>query len=326
MNTSIPIRLAELRAVMRERGVAACIVPTADPHLSEYLPAHWQAREWLSGFTGSAGTLVVTHNFAGLWTDSRYFSQAECQLEGSGVALMKLSVPHTPEHVGWLCERLHEGDVVACAADMLSLASERSLRAQFGARGTRLIEDDLPARIWHDRPALPRAPVHEHPLEYAIRARGEKLAQVRAAMREAGAAHHLVSALDEIAWTLNLRGSDVEYNPVFLAHLLIDAGGATLFVEASKLDANLQKMLAGDGIRIAPYTGVGDALVNLPSDAELLLAPGQISAAIAHAIPEHARLIEAPGPITAAKARKHGKEMEHVREAMRRDGVALVRG
>ncbi|HWG10921.1 MAG TPA: aminopeptidase P family protein [Rhodanobacteraceae bacterium] len=326
MNTSIPIRLAELRAVMRERGVAACIVPTADPHLSEYLPAHWQAREWLSGFTGSAGTLVVTHNFAGLWTDSRYFSQAECQLEGSGVALMKLSVPHTPEHVGWLCERLHEGDVVACAADMLSLASERSLRAQFGARGTRLIEDDLPARIWHDRPALPRAPVHEHPLEYAIRARGEKLAQVRAAMREAGAAHHLVSALDEIAWTLNLRGSDVEYNPVFLAHLLIDAERATLFVEATKIDADLRAGLQTDGIDLAAYESIGDVLQKLARASRLLLSPAQISASTARAIPQGVVVVESDGPIASAKARKNAAEIAHVREAMRRDGVALVRG
>ncbi|HKT41535.1 MAG TPA: aminopeptidase P family N-terminal domain-containing protein, partial [Rhodanobacteraceae bacterium] len=127
MTTSpIPSRIAALRGVMRQRGVAACIVPTADPHLSEYLPEHWTAREWLSGFTGSAGTLVVTADFAGLWTDSRYFSQAQRQLAGSGVELVKLNVPHTPEHVAWLCERMHAGDKVACAADMLSLAAERS--------------------------------------------------------------------------------------------------------------------------------------------------------------------------------------------------------
>jgi Xaa-Pro aminopeptidase len=323
---TVPERITALRGVMRQRGVAACIVPTADPHLSEYLPEHWTARAWLSGFTGSAGTLVVAADFAGMWTDSRYFSQAERQLAGSGVELMKLNVPHTPEHVEWLCRRVKPGDKVACAADMLSLATERSLRKQLAEHGAELVEDDLPAGIWSDRPPLPHAQIYEHPLEYAIHGRAEKLANVREAMKQAGATHHIVSALDEIAWALNLRGSDVEYNPVFLSHLLIDAGGATLFVEASKLDANLQKMLAGDGIRIAPYTGVGDALVDLPPDAELLLAPGQISAAIAHAIPEHARLIEAPGPITAAKARKHGKEMEHVREAMRRDGVALVRG
>ncbi|MBS0432037.1 MAG: aminopeptidase P family protein [Proteobacteria bacterium] len=326
MNTPIPDRIAALRAVMQQRGIAACIVPTADPHLSEYLPPHWQAREWLSGFTGSAGTLVVTADFAGVWTDSRYFEQAQRQLAGSGVELVKLNVPHTPEHVAWLCSRVQPGDKVACAADMQSLATERSLRRQLAEHGAKFVEDDLPAGIWNDRPPLPHAPVYEHPLEYAIHTRAEKLGDVRAAMKRAGATHHIVSALDEIAWVLNLRGSDVEYNPVFLAHLLVDASGATLFVEASKLDAKLQQALAVDGIRIAPYAGIGDALTKLPADAKLLLAPAQVSAALAHAIPQHVALLEAPGPITAAKARKHGKEMDHVREAMRRDGVALVRG
>ena len=327
MTTSpIPARIAALRGAMQQHGIAACIVPTADPHLSEYLPERWTAREWLSGFTGSAGTLVVTAGFAGVWTDSRYFSQAERQLAGSGVELVKLNVPHTPEHVAWLSDRVKPGDKVACAADMLSLATERSLRKHLADRGAELVEDDLPAAIWKDRPPLPHAPIYEHPLEYAIHGRARKLADVRGAMQRAGATHHIVSALDETAWVLNLRGSDVDYNPVFLSHLLIDASVTTLFVEVSKLDANLQSALANDGVRIAPYESIGDALRALPPDAKLLLAPGQISAAIAHAIPGHVKPIEAPGPITAAKARKHGKEMEHVREAMRRDGVALVRG
>ena len=327
MNASpIPERIAALRGVMQRRGITACIVPTADPHLSEYLPAHWTAREWLSGFTGSAGTLVVTPDFAGLWTDSRYFSQAERQLAGSGVELVKLKVPHTPEHLDWLCNRLQPGDKVACAADMLSLASECSLREALARHGAELLEDDLPGTIWSDRPTLPHSPVYEHPLEYAIHGRAEKLAGVRKAMQAQGATHHLVSALDEIAWLLNLRGSDVEYNPVFLAHLLVGADGATLFVEASKLDAKLQALLADDGIRIEPYTSIGDALAKLPPASKLLLAPAQVSAAVAHAIPSHVKRIEAQGPVTAAKARKSDTEMDHVREAMRRDGVALVRG
>ena len=326
MNTTIPERIAALRNAMQQRDIVACIVPTADPHLSEYLPAHWQAREWLSGFTGSAGTLVVTPQFAGLWTDSRYFSQAERQLAGSGVELMKLNVPHTPEHLDWLCERVHAGDKIASAADMLSLAAERSLRKQLAKHGAELLEDDLPALIWSGRPPLPHAPVYEHPIDYAIHARAKKIADVRAAMLQNKATHHVVSALDEIAWALNLRGSDVEYNPVFLAHLLIDTKGATLFVEGSKLDPNLQSALANDGVRLAPYESIGNALQALPRDSTLLISAAQVSAAVAHAIPDHVTLIEAAGPITSAKARKTAKEMDHVREAMRRDGVALVRG
>src|SRR5690242_4884476 len=152
MTSIVSTRLAALRALMRERDIAYCIVPTADPHLSEYPPEHWRTREWLSGFTGSAGTLVVGLDFTGLWTDSRYFEQAMRELDGSAIELMKLEVPHTPEYIGWVCERIRPGERVACAADMLSLASERGLRARLVTRGAGLVEDDLPGRIWSDRP------------------------------------------------------------------------------------------------------------------------------------------------------------------------------
>ncbi|HEX7324738.1 MAG TPA: aminopeptidase P family protein [Rhodanobacteraceae bacterium] len=325
-HSPIPHRIAALRNAMQQRGIAACIVPTADPHLSEYLPDHWTARKWLSGFTGSAGTLIVTPTFAGLWTDSRYFSQAERQLAGSGIELVKLVVPHAAEHVEWLCRTVQHGDKVACAADMLSLASERTLRTQLAQVGATLVEDDLPAQLWQERPPLPHAAIYAHPPQYAITTRAQKLADVRKAMTARGASHHLVSALDEIAWVLNLRGADVDYNPVFLAHLLLDAQHATLFVDAAKLDAPLQAALAADGVTLAPYAAAADVLAKLPHDATLLLAPTQVSAALAHALPQSVRLIEAPGPISAAKARKGAAELEHVREAMRRDGVALVRG
>jgi Xaa-Pro aminopeptidase len=240
MNPPVPARLAALRHAMRERGIAFCLVPTADPHLSEYLPARWKTREWLSGFTGSAGTLVVGEEFAGLWTDSRYFEQAERELAGSGVELMKLSVPHTPEHLQWLRGHVRPGERVACAADMLSLSAARSLRRTLDGCGAELVRVDLPDDIWSGRPGLPDERVFEHPIEYAIRPRAEKLAAVREAMRKRGATHHLVSALDEIAWLTNLRGSDVEYNPVFLAYLLVDAQGATLFVDTAKLSGEAE--------------------------------------------------------------------------------------
>src|SRR5579885_1171817 len=197
MPSTIPQRLSALRALMQQRGIAYCIVPTADPHLSEYLPERWRTREWLSGFTGSAGTLVIGAEFAGLWTDSRYFEQAERELSGSGIELMKLNVPHTPEHAAWLCERVRQGARVACAAEMLSLTCGRSLREQLERRGVQLVEEDLPSSIWSDRPPLPNAPVWEHPLEYAVRTRAEKLAAARDAMRESGATHYLGSAMDE---------------------------------------------------------------------------------------------------------------------------------
>ncbi|MEO7149668.1 MAG: aminopeptidase P family protein [Rhodanobacteraceae bacterium] len=326
MNASIPNRLDALRAVMRECGIAYCLVPTADPHLSEYLLARWRAREWLSGFTGSAGTLVIGADFAGLWTDSRYFEQAERQLEGSGIELMRLTVPHTPEHVRWLVEHLHEGERVVCAADMLSLADARALRKRLDERGAELVHDDLPASIWDDRPALPSAPIFEHPIEFAVRTRAEKLAAVRASVHEAGASHHLVSALDEIAWLINLRGADIDYNPVFLAHLLIEPDRVRLFVDGKKLDSALRSALQADGFVVSPYANIDDTLKALSVDTRLLFDPQHIATSVAASIHDSVWIIEAPGPIAALKARKNPAELAHVREVMRRDGVALVRG
>jgi len=312
---------------MQKHGIAACIVPSADPHLSEYLPEHWQARAWLSGFTGSAGTVVVTAKHAGVWTDSRYFSQAEHQLEGSGFTLMKLRVPHTPEHLQWLAGELHQGDEVAVAGDSLPLSARRQMESLFAERGARLRTDlDLPGLIWTDRPALPRAPITEHALDYACTSRADKLARLRKRMHKLGATHHLVSSLDDIAWLTNLRGSDVPCNPVFLAHLLISAGaGATLFTGRDKLNDTLVAHLAADGITVADYATVTDTLADLPADSTLLLDPGRAVSTIVDAIPSNVRRIEAANPSTAFKAFKSPAELDHVREVMRRDGAALAR-
>ena len=326
MNTPIPARIAALRAAMQQHGVAAVIVPSADPHLSEYLPARWQARAWLSGFNGSAGTLIVTREHAGLWTDSRYFSQAEQQLAGSGIALMKLHVPHTPEHLDWLATHLHRDDTLAVAGDSVSPAGLRAMEGKLSEHGVRVRTDlDLPGMIWSDRPALPHARIVEHPIARACTTRADKLARLRSAMRKQGATHHLVSSLDDIAWLTNLRGSDVECNPVFLAHLLVAAEGkATLFAERGKFDDALVAQLAADGVAIAAYDGVTGALAELGKDDALLLDAGRVVCAISNAIPAAARRIEASNPSTAFKALKTPAELDHVREVMRRDGAALA--
>ncbi|MGN6382854.1 MAG: aminopeptidase P family N-terminal domain-containing protein [Dyella sp.] len=327
MSHPIPPRLAALRQAMAAHNVAACLVPTADPHLSEYLPDHWAAREWLSGFTGSAGTLLVTQTHAGLWTDSRYFSQAEQQLAGSGVALMKQKVAHAPEHLTWLQQHLHAGDAVAIAGDSVSPASRRQITRLLEDVGARLRTDlDLPAAVWTDRHALPKSPVVEHALAWAHTPRSDKLARVRTAMRKAGATHHLVSSLDDVAWLTNLRGSDVECNPVFLAHLLIEAEGkATLFVDRRKLSDALVAALGKDGVQIAEYAAIGDVLGELAATDVLLLDPGKIVCAVADAVPASVKQLEAANPSTAMKARKSAAELDHIRDTMRRDGAALVR-
>lgn len=328
MNTStIPSRLAALRDAMRMHNVAACLVPSADPHLSEYLPGHWQARAYFSGFTGSAGTLVVTADFAGLWTDSRYFEQAERQLDGTGVTLMRLHVPHTPEHVAWLGDHLGEGDVLAVAGDSLALGAARQLHEMLDASGASLrIDLDLPGAVWESRPALPQAPVVEHAPEYAITPRPDKLARVRDAMARTGATHHLVSALDDIAWITNLRGSDVAYNPVFLAHLLVETERCTLFVDSGKFDDDLRRQLADDGIELADYAATTAALERLGNGARVLYSPGHVVAAVVEALPAVAKRIERPNPSTHMKAVKSGAELAHIRATMREDGAALVHG
>ncbi len=328
MNNPIPTRLATLRAAMQQHGVAAVLVPSADPHLSEYLPDHWQARAWLSGFTGSAGTLIVSHAHAGLWTDSRYFAQAEQQLAGSGISLMKLRVPHTPEHLEWLQQELHEGDVLAVAGDSVALGTQRQIEHKLAETGARLRTDlDLPGAIWTDRPALPRAPVVEHDLAHACVSRADKFARLRKAMRKLDASHHLISSLDDIAWLTNLRGRDVECNPVFLAHLLVQADSrATLFIHRAKLSDNLVAALAADGIGIADYASLDSTLHELGPADRLLLDSGRVVASVAAAIAPQVQLIEAANPSTAFKAVKNAAELDHIREVMRRDGAALVRG
>ena len=326
MTHPIPARLAALRAAMQQHGVAAVMVPSADPHLSEYLPAHWQAREWLSGFSGSAGTLIVTAGQAGLWTDSRYFAQAAQQLAGSGITLMKLQVPHAAEHLEWLRQHLQEGAVLALAGDSVAITTQRQIERRLAEAGATLRTDlDLPGAVWPDRPALPQAAVRAHDPAYVGSSRADKLARVRQAMRKHDATHHLLSSLDDIAWLTNLRGSDVECNPVFLAHLLLDAAGrSTLFVARGKLDDAEVAALAADGVAIADYAAITSALGELGAADRLLLDSGRVVGAIGAAIAPAVTRIEAANPSTAFKARKSETELDHVREVMRRDGAALV--
>jgi len=321
---SVPSRIACLRRVMRRRGLHACIIPSADPHLSEYLPERWQGRCWLSGFTGSAGTLVVTARFAGLWTDSRYWEQAAGQLADTGIGLMKLGDPATPDHAAWLADSLKPGDTVAVDGAVLGLAAFRSLSQALAVRGVRLdIGCDLLEEIWKARPGLPDAPVYEHLPPYACVSRAAKLAAVRVAMAEFGAHVHWLSTLDDIAWLFNLRGSDVDYNPVFLAHALIRAHDAMLFVADGKVTPALCATLAADGVAVAPYGEAAQALAALTTDQHLLIDPARVTCGVFHAMNSDVPRVEAINPSTLAKSRKTDAELAHVREAMAQDGAAL---
>lgn len=317
-------RIGALRRAMRQHQLDAYIVPSADPHLSEYLPGRWQGRRWLSGFTGSVGTLVVTRDFAGLWVDSRYWVQAENQLAGTGVTLMKIAQASTPGHVDWLAARLPAGSRVGVDGQVLGLAAFRALSAALAPAGIHLdILSDLLQAIWPDRPGLPSAPVYELPAPHACEPRADKLARVRAAMRAQGADAHWLSTLDDIAWLFNLRGSDVEYNPVFLAHALVGPDHATLFVADGKIDAALRQALAADGVETADYGLAAEALGSLHTDQTLLIDPARVTCGVFHAMDPAVPRIEAINPSTLYKSRKSDAELASVRAAMEQDGAAL---
>ena len=318
-------RIESIRGALGSRGFAALVVPSSDPHLSEYLPDHWKGREFFSGFTGSVGTLIVTPDFAGVWVDSRYWTQAEGQLAGTGIELMKVPGAASTAHVDWLAERLPRGAAVAVDGSVLALAAARQLASTLAARGIDLVTDhDLLNDVWPDRPGLPAAPIFEHIAPFAPTPRSEKIAAVRAAMRAAGATHHFVSTLDDIAWLTNLRGADVQYNPVFLAHLLLDARQATLFVGEGKVNEALKSRLAADRVGLAPYGRAAAALATLTSDASVLIDPRRVTFGLRQAIARDVAVIEAINPTTLAKSRKTASEAHHIRQAMEQDGAALA--
>lgn len=316
-------RIASLRERMAAQDLTAIIVPSADPHLSEYLPEYWQGRLWLSEFTGSVGTLVVTADFAGLWTDSRYWVHAAAQLEGTGISLEKLA-PGRPNHIDWLATHLAEGDSVAVDGNVLSIAEQDKLLDAFDANDITLItERDVLTEIWTDRPALPSAKLYQHDAQFVAQSATDKLAAVRSGMQEAGATHHLLSSLDDIAWLTNLRGSDVDYNPVFLAHMLISADSATLFVDNSKVSSDIAKALEDSGITLADYDAVQDALSALTPEDLLLLDPNKVAVGTLSKMADDVGFIEQIAPSTLLKSVKSDADIEHVREAMRQDGAAL---
>ncbi|MDH0867677.1 aminopeptidase P family protein [Mitsuaria sp. GD03876] len=322
--SQIKLRISKLRDALRNAGAHAILVPSADPHLSEYLPRRWQAREVLSGFTGSMGTLVVTLDDAQLFADSRYWTQAERELADSGIALFKIASGPSTQHIAWLAETLQPGQTLVVDGQVLGLAVDKQLRATLGPKGIQINTGlDLIDHAWDERPGLPDAPIYEHAAPQATVSRADKLRQVRDAMTRHGVTHHLISSVDDIAWLFNLRGSDVTYNPVFLAHALLDAQGATLFVQPGKIDAALTQRLAADGVRLAPYADARATLGALPADATVLIDPRRVTLGLREALPATTTVVEAINPSTLLKSRKNAAEAQFVREAMAQDGAAM---
>lgn len=320
---SVPQRLAHTRELMRREGIHALLVPSADPHLSEYLPGYWQGRQWLSGFHGSVGTLIVTADFAGVWADSRYWEQATKELNGSGIELVKLQ-PGQPSPLDWLAEQTPEGSVVAVDGAVMAVASARTLSSKLEARGARLRTDiDLLQEVWRDRPSLPNAPIYQHLPPQATVSRGEKLAKLRETLQERGADWHFIATLDDIAWLFNLRGGDVSFNPVFVSFALINQQQATLFVALSKVDADLRAVLEQDGVTLRDYSEVADALRSVPSGASLLVDPARVTTGLLDNLDSGVKLVEGLNPTTLAKSQKSEADAQHIRKAMEQDGAAL---
>ena len=327
-SSTIRPRIESVREELRRHGLAAVLVPSSDPHLSEYLPERWQGRQWLSGFTGSMGTLVVTTETAVLFADSRYWVQAEAELAGSGVELFRIPTGAATHPIDWLASHVASGQTVGVDGDALGLATAHLLQRTLKAAGIALRTDfDVLAAIWPDRPGLPGAAVYEHVAPQATETRPERLAHVRDAMARAGASHHFISTVDDIAWLFNLRGSDVLYNPVFLAHALIDASQATLYTADGKISPALRAVLATDGVRIESYDSAGPSLGALPAGASLLIDPRRVTLGLRQRVrdsgPEPIRVIEAINPSTLLKSRKLDAEAAFVRQAMIEDGAAM---
>lgn len=325
MNTLISARLAALREVLKKQAISAFIVPSTDPHLSEYVAAHWHTREWISGFNGSAGTAVVTLQKAGLWTDSRYFLQAAEQLEGTGIDLYKEMLPETPSIAQFLIAELNPGEAVGIDATVFSTRGALALREELAAAGIELktIADPM-AEIWSDRPTIPQNPILVHPLRYAGKPTTEKLEEIRRALATQGAEAIFVSQLDEIAWTLNLRGSDVHCNPVFVAYLYIGKEESILFTDAAKIPQETANYLASIPVSVAPYTEAAGKLSQLQG-IRLLLDLPKTNAAIYQAALQGCHIIEQASPICLMKSVKNETEQNGFREAMIRDGVAMVK-
>ncbi|MCM1310186.1 MAG: aminopeptidase P family protein [Bacteroides sp.] len=324
MSEIIKGRIELLRKKMNEAGISAVIIPQTDAHQSEYLAEHWQVRQWFSGFTGSAGSLVVTADEALLWTDSRYFLQAAQQLEGSGIELMKDGLPATPAIEQWLCKHLAADSTLGVDGMVFSVADITRLHAAFDPAGIHIDTNFSPADdLWSGRPTLPNDPLYVHDVKYAGESATSKINRILETAAEKGANSMFISALDEIAWILNVRSSDVDCNPVATAFLFLSADRNVLFINTEKVDEKTQAYLNSINVDLSPYDSVARYLALLPGDARVFIEPARTAYTLATVIGKHA--IEGTSLIALPKAMKNEKQIEGTRQAMARDGVALVK-
>lgn len=326
MGNIINHRLSSLRRFLEDKDLHAFIIPSTDPHLSEYPALHWASREWISGFTGSAGTAVVTRDKAGIWTDSRYFLQAAQQLKDSNIELFREGLPSTPTIEEWLLFELSEGNNVGIDGNVYAAHDAYQLTARLNTKGLHLIADYDPFdSIWSDRPQIPSNTIFELPLKYSGVKSGDKIKKVREVLKNSNADSILISSLDTIAWLFNIRGNDVHCNPVAVCHAYVSAQEAVIFINPKKLTEEVVRYFQEESITIADYTKVSDYIQNIKEGTRVCLQGTKVSFSLYNKIPDECRIIDIPSPVDLMKSIKNKTEVEGFHNAMERDGVALVR-
>ena len=325
MKQSIKERIHALRMAFRPNNIKAFIIPSTDPHLSEYVAPYWMSREWISGFTGSAGTVVILMDKAGLWTDSRYFLQAEKELEGSGITLYKEMLPETPSITKFLCQNLKPGESVSIDGKMFSVQQVEQMKEDLAPYQLQvnLFGDPL-KNIWKDRPSMPDAPAFIYDVKYAGKSCGEKVAAIRTELKKKGIFALFLSSLDEIAWTLNLRGSDVHCNPVIVSYLLVTQDEVVYFISPEKITQEVNKYLQEQQVSLRKYDEA-ESFLNSFTGENILIDPKKTNYAIYSAINPACKVVRGESPVTLLKAIRNEQEIAGIHHAMQRDGVALVK-
>ena len=325
MKQSIKERIHALRMTFRPNNIKAFIIPSTDPHLSEYVAPYWMSREWISGFTGSAGTVVILMDKAGLWTDSRYFLQAEKELEGSGITLYKEMLPETPSITKFLCQNLKPGESVSIDGKMFSVQQVEQMKEDLAPYQLQvnLFGDPL-KNIWKDRPSMPDAPAFIYDVKYAGKSCGEKVAAIRTELKEKGIFALFLSSLDEIAWTLNLRGSDVHCNPVIVSYLLVTQDEVVYFISPEKITQEVNEYLQEQQVSLRKYDEA-ESFLNSFTGENILIDPKKTNYAIYSAINPACKVVRGESPVTLLKAIRNEQEIAGIHHAMQRDGVALVK-
>lgn len=325
MKQSIKERIHALRMTFRPNNIKAFIIPSTDPHLSEYVAPYWMSREWISGFTGSAGTAVILMDKAGLWTDSRYFLQAEKELEGSGITLYKEMLPETPSITKFLCQNLKPGESVSIDGKMFSVQQVEQMKEDLAPYQLQInLFGDPLKNIWKDRPSMPDAPAFIYDVKYAGKSCGEKVAAIRTELKKKGIFALFLSSLDEIAWTLNLRGSDVHCNPVIVSYLLVTQDEVVYFISPEKITQEVNEYLQEQQVSLRKYDEA-ESFLNSFTGENILIDPKKTNYAIYSAINPACKVVRGESPVTLLKAIRNEQEIAGIHHAMQRDGVALVK-